>query len=165
MSFQRCWCEDQNLKILHIKILPCTHYGPCGSVGYLGAFLAPVIRAFPSLLPDTSVLTTELGHRTLGRPYRIYITRELSVTVHEFGPVVAESKCISIREAFNDFQHRLAGYDEVHEHFKWFRAIQEHTLGTFKWNPFMSVSISPHSIWRISPFIFRGGAFYSFSNP
>lgn len=32
------------------------------------------------------------------------------------GPVVAESKWISIREAFNDFQHRLAGYDEHHEH-------------------------------------------------
>ncbi len=113
-----CLYQDQNLKFsisefCHVlNTVRVVHW-----ILYLGAFLAPVIRAFPSLPPDTSVLTTELGNRTtLGEKYRIYITRELSATVHEIGPVVAESKWNSIREAFIDFQHRFADYDEHHEH-------------------------------------------------
>lgn len=85
----------------------------------LGACLAAVVRAFPSVLLNASVVSTQSGNRTLGAwpprtPWIMDIpgSRDLSITVTWYGSFAQEAGRDSIRGALKDFERRFANDGE-----------------------------------------------------
>lgn len=87
--------------------------------GCLGLCLSSVVRAFPSVLLNASVVPTESGNRTLGAwPARLPWTMdipgsdELSITVHHYGRFAPQFYWNFIREALKDCERRFDNDDE-----------------------------------------------------